>query len=113
MSNHKSRARNERVAIQHLSLLEQHDGEPIVMLVTDVSQGGFKAECTEPAQVAENYVLNMGPAGIYQVRVCWRLGSRLGGEFLKPLSWAQWLAVVTSIYSGEPLVKAAPQTDLI
>ena len=66
--------------------------------ICDVSQCGFKAECTEPAQIGSYVALDVPGIGVVKAQVRWQIGTRMGGMFLDPISLnrCEWTAVKTS-----------------
>jgi hypothetical protein len=92
---------SERVLVDHWAMLI-HDNQPVFEVsLLDVSAGGFKGRCSGRIPVGERYDLDLGVAGVHRVQICWRLGDRLGGEFLNPLSWGKLFRVLVSIHTGE------------
>jgi hypothetical protein len=92
---------SERVAVEHSALLEREGGEAVGLRLTDLSGGGFQGECEEPVEIGRTFMLNLGPAGSYPVRILWQLGPNLGGEFTAPLSWGRLFALLVAIHTGE------------
>lgn len=61
------------------------DGDELVVLIRDLSQGGAQLECDRPPP-PQSLVTFKGNRGRTTARVAWRTGRRLGVQFLEPLS---------------------------
>jgi hypothetical protein len=94
----------ERVPVHHHALLTYEGRPTFAVSVTDISAGGFKGQCPDPVPVGERFMLDLGPAGLFAVKVCWSLGEYVGGEFLEPLSWGRLFTVLVAMQTGEEAV---------
>jgi hypothetical protein len=103
----------ERVPVHHKATLTYEGRPAYVLSLTDVSAGGFKGQCPDSVPVGERYMLDLGPAGFFAVRVCWSLGDYVGGEFLEPLSWGRLFTVLVAIQTGDEAVYLGKSSPIL
>ena len=87
--------RAERTSVDAAASLRPSTWYSVEVRICDVSQGGFKAECSEPLGIGSFIGLNVPGIGAVEAQVRWQLGARMGGMFLDPigLSRCEWTAV--------------------
>lgn len=83
-----------RTRVSARSRLTQAHPYSVEVKVCDVSTGGFMAECPDPVRIGSFVSLDVPGLGTVEAQVRWQLGTRMGGQFLDPISLArcEWVA---------------------
>jgi hypothetical protein len=87
--------RSDRLAVGTVTQLRSQNWYEIEVRIRDVSQTGFKAECSEPISIGSPVSLDIPGVGPVHAQVRWQIGGRIGGMFLDPISLAkcEWTGV--------------------
>ncbi len=93
--DHYKQRRSERTAVDSSASLRQPHRYNIEVMVRDVSQCGFMAECHEPLQIGSYVALDVPGIGAVNAQVRWQIGRKMGGMFVDPISLTncEWTAV--------------------
>lgn len=78
--------RVERVTVRAAGQLRQAGGEPVEIMVCDLSTAGFMAECLRPVLIGSFISLDLPGIGPVNAQVRWQVGGRMGGKFLDAVS---------------------------
>ena len=81
MNGETDQARRRRVDVQHAATLVFADGAEVAVIVTDVSQDGFKLTSEEILEVGEQVSLR-DRHGDALAEIRWVRGFEAGGQFL-------------------------------
>ena len=75
--------RPPRFGIHHDSTLVRADGTELPVVITNISQTGFRLTIGETPLIGEKVVLR-GEVGDVPAQIRWALGDTAGGTFLRP-----------------------------
>lgn len=86
---------SERLPVDTDTTLRHDNWYSVQVMIRDVSQCGFMAECTEHVQIGSYVCLDIPGIGPVHAQVRWQVGSRMGGKFVDPISLhrCEWTAV--------------------
>lgn len=76
--------RGARVGLRKQAQLRSTDQNAVVV-VCDLSTGGFMAECLRPVLIGSYVSLDVPGIGPVNAQVRWQVGTRLGARFLDPV----------------------------
>ena len=89
--------RSERLPVDTIANLRQHNWYNVEVKIRDVSQCGFMAECEDSISIGSHVALDVPGVGPVDAQVRWQIGRRMGGMFLDPISLSscEWVAEKT------------------
>ncbi len=92
---HFKERRSERHPVASDTTLRHQNWYSVEVMIRDVSQRGFMAECAEPVRIGSFVSLDVPGVGSVQAQVRWQVGRRMGGMFRDPISLnrCEWTAV--------------------
>jgi hypothetical protein len=76
--------RNERQPSRHAAVLVREDGSENPVIITEVSDGGFRLFVFLTPRIGEHVFLRAEGYGDFPAQIRWALGSDAGGAFIKP-----------------------------
>lgn len=93
-SFHEKRV-DDRIPVCHRTRAVRPDGQPLSLVIVDLSISGFMARC-EVALAAESRVQVMLPViGMCFAHVRWSLGGRIGCELDEPIAPESYSEILT------------------
>ena len=95
--------RSERLPVASSTQL-RHQWYSVEVIICDVSQTGFMAECTDAVAIGSHVSLDVPGIGPVHAQVRWQIGGRMGGMFLDPISLTE--CAWTAVRSETPTVPA-------
>ncbi|MEO8374970.1 MAG: PilZ domain-containing protein [Sphingomonas bacterium] len=84
---------HKRVPVFHHARAVGSEGQPLSLVIVDLSAGGLMARCDHPLTTGDRLQVHVPGIGLRSAHVCWALGGRIGCEFDTPISLEAYLAV--------------------
>lgn len=75
--------RSSRRQTRHQAVLVREDGSENPVIITEVSEGGFRLFVFETPRIGEHVLLRAAGYGDFPAQIRWALGDHAGGAFLK------------------------------
>ena len=72
------------------------DGQPLALIIVDLSAGGLMARCDHRLSTGESLRIDLPGVGTRTAMVCWSMGGRIGCEFDAPISLESCLALAAN-----------------
>jgi len=82
-----------RVPVFHRTRAAGADGQPLSLVVVDLSASGLMARCDHRLSAGERLWVDLPGVGTRSAMVCWSLGGRIGCEFEAPINLESCLAI--------------------
>ena len=80
---------SERLAISRASTLRARDGQPIDVVIEDISATGCRIRIPLPLAVEDRLMIGLAGVGARSCRVVWAKDAEVGCEFDTPLTFAE------------------------
>ncbi len=77
--------RAPRIEGRHDALVVDAAGRQVNVVVTDISDGGFRMNTSETFSIGEYVALRVARYGDFPAQIRWALGNEAGGHFLEPV----------------------------
>jgi hypothetical protein len=84
---------HKRVPVFHRTRAAGSDGQPLSLIIVDLSSNGLMARCDHRLANGERLQVDLPGVGVRSAKVCWSLGGRIGCEFDAPINLEAYLAV--------------------
>lgn len=84
MRNQKQDRRAPRVATSYEATLIDTEGSERLVVVTDLSKGGFRLLTSVPPAAGEVFSLRVDGYGVFPATILWVGDGEAGGSFLEP-----------------------------
>lgn len=84
---------HKRVPVFHRTRAAGPDGQPLSLVIVDLSPSGLMARCDHRLASGERLQVDLPGVGVRSAKVCWSLGGRIGCEFDAPINLEAYLAV--------------------
>ena len=72
---------HKRVPVFHRTRGTGADGQPLSLVIVDLSASGLMARCDHRLSTGERLQVHLPGVGTRSALVCWSLGGRIGCEF--------------------------------
>jgi hypothetical protein len=87
---------HKRVPVFHRTRGAGADGQPLSLVIVDLSAGGLMARCDHRLSTGERLQVYLPGIGTRSALVCWSLGGRIGCEFDAPINIEACLAIAAA-----------------
>ena len=87
---------HKRVPVLHRTRATGADGQPLSLVIVDLSSNGLMARCDHRLPTGERLEVYLPGVGVRSAVVCWSLGGRIGCEFDAPIMLEACLALTTN-----------------
>jgi hypothetical protein len=83
---------HKRVPVFHRTRAAGPDGQPLSLVIVDLSANGLMARCDDRLAGGARLKVDLPGVGVRTALVCWSLGGRIGCEFEAPINLETYLA---------------------
>ena len=83
---------HKRIPVFHRTRATGADGQPLSLVIVDLSSNGLMARCDHRLRTGERLEVYLPGVGTRSAAICWSLGGRIGCEFDSPINLETCLA---------------------
>ena len=87
---------HKRVPVFHRTRAAGADGQPLSLIIVDLSTNGLMARCDQGLSTGERLKVDLPGVGARAAVVCWSMGGRIGCEFDAPINLESCLALAAN-----------------
>ena len=87
---------HKRVPVFHRTRAAGADGQPLSLVIVDLSTNGLMARCDQGLSTGERLKVDLPGVGARGAVVCWSMGGRIGCEFDAPINLESCLALAAN-----------------